>query len=213
MQTRLQLLLIISCLVLIFVLVDLIRRGRLRAEYSLVWLASIGLVLFLSIFRGSLRFLADLAQIDYPPSFIFMVGLGLALIIQLASSLTNSKMSRQNRDLAQKIAIQEWHLNQAIEAKERLEILVIQLLETTDRKSHSEEDMIDYEKSQTDGHRLGRSHLRFDNTLGQTREAADFGKTVEGGNSRRIGEHHSAYDRPGLDLDDDGQKPGQTRSV
>jgi hypothetical protein len=112
MQARLNIL-IIGASFLVFILVlELIRRGRLREEYSLIWLFSAGMIFVLAVFRGSLRFIADLIQIEYAPSFIFTVFIGLLMVIVLFQSVAISKLTSQSRDLAQKLGILELQLRQ-----------------------------------------------------------------------------------------------------
>jgi hypothetical protein len=112
MQMRIQLIVIVCCLVLIVLILDLIRRGRLREEYALIWLVCIAIAFVLAIFRGSLQLLADWLGIDYGPSAVFMVGLVLVGFIQLLQTIAISKLTVHNRDLAQVIAILQWKIRE-----------------------------------------------------------------------------------------------------
>lgn len=112
MQTRLHLLVIAASLLLFLIILELIRRGRLREEYSLIWLFSAALIFVISVFRGSLRYIADLVQIDYAPSFIFMVAIGLLIVILVFHSIAISKTNNETRDLAQNVAILDLQLKQ-----------------------------------------------------------------------------------------------------
>jgi len=116
MHPRLQFLAILAGLIVVFVVLELIRKGRLREEYSLIWLFSAAVVLILAVFRGSLQILADLIEIDYAPSLLFLVGLGLLMIIQLLQAITISKLAAQNRELAQRIALLAWHLQNQVKS-------------------------------------------------------------------------------------------------
>lgn len=112
MQPRLSGFIIAVSILLIFVLLELIRRGKLREEYSLVWLFGALTILLMVIFRGTLRALADFLQVEYAPSFIFMVGIAVLVLIQLAHTATVSFLTSRNRDLAQKYAILELGMRQ-----------------------------------------------------------------------------------------------------
>ena len=59
---------IIFSLALFLVIVQLIRKHRLREEYSLVWLAASLSILLLSVFGGLAKLLASLFAVSYAPS-------------------------------------------------------------------------------------------------------------------------------------------------
>ncbi len=107
MQLRLQILVLLASIGLILLVLELIRRGRLREEYSLIWLLGGVIIFIMALFRGSLQLLAGLVQIEYGPSLIFMVGIVLLAVIQLFQTVTISRLTSHNRDLAQKLAILE----------------------------------------------------------------------------------------------------------
>ena len=111
MQPRLQLLILFASIVLFLVVLELIRRRRLRQEYSLIWLFSAIVIFLLAFFKGSLRLIASFVQIDYAPSLIFVVGLALIVAIQLEQAVAISKLSRQNRELAQRLTMYKWQLD------------------------------------------------------------------------------------------------------
>ena len=121
MQPRLSGFIIAMSILLIVLLLELIRRGKLREEYSLVWLFGALTILLMTIFRGSLRALADLLQVEYAPSFIFMVGIAVLIIIQLAHTTAVSFLPSRNRDLAQKYAILELGVRQLYDQVQHLE--------------------------------------------------------------------------------------------
>lgn len=121
MQPRLSGFIIAVSVLLIIALLELIRRGKLREEYSLVWLFGALTILLMVIFRGTLRALADLLQVEYAPSFIFMVGIAVLVLIQLAHTTTVSFLTSRNRDLAQKYAILELGMRQLYGQIQQLE--------------------------------------------------------------------------------------------
>lgn len=91
-------------------IVQLIRRRRLREEYALVWLvASAGILLF-SIFGGLVRMLASFFSVSYPPTLIITLGLLFALAVILSQSVIISSQADRLRDLAQTVALLEWRV-------------------------------------------------------------------------------------------------------
>ena len=197
MQPRLQIILILSSFLLFCLVLELIRKGRLREEYSLIWLFSATIVFILSVFKGSLRFLADLVQIGYAPSLIFMVGLGLVTTIQLLQTIVISKLTSQNRELIQRLAILEWGLRRLSQTNQA----------TTKRT------LAEYEETEIAGNRPRWGHLRSTETLGAAGDAPHPTETVKGGDGGRVAKHDPPHDGAGLDILHDRKESGQARSV
>jgi len=102
--TRIQILSLVVSLGLLLFVVEMVRRKRLLEQYSLVWIAgSLGL-LILSAWPGLLDRTAPLLGIAYAPAALFLGGLFLLVVLALHFSLVVSKLSRQSRILAQKLA-------------------------------------------------------------------------------------------------------------
>ena len=93
-----------SATVLLIVL-ELIRRGRLKERYSLLWLFSGVVMLVLSLSRGLLEFIARQVGIFYPPSLLFLIAFIFLLLITLHFSAVISGLSEKNKKLAQEIAL------------------------------------------------------------------------------------------------------------
>lgn len=98
--------------VLLLVL-ELVRRRRLKEEYSLLWLATALAILLLSISRPLLDTLAGLVGIFYPPSALFLVAMVFVLFILLHFSTVLTRLSQESKENAQQIALLRWQLEQA----------------------------------------------------------------------------------------------------
>lgn len=90
---------------LLVVVLELVRRRRLREQYSLLWICTAAVLLGLSGSRGLLDRLARTLGIHYPPSALFLVGFGFGLLILLHFSVVHSRLSREVKTLAQEIAL------------------------------------------------------------------------------------------------------------
>ena len=90
---------------LLLVVLELIRRGRLKERYALLWLASGVVLLILSLSRGLLEFLSRQVGIFYPPSLLFLVAFVFLLLITLHFSAVISGLSEKNKRLAQEVAL------------------------------------------------------------------------------------------------------------
>ena len=93
-----------SVAVLVFVL-ELVRQRRLREEYSLLWLATAIVVLILSLSRPLLEVLASAVGIFYPPSALFLVALLFVLAILMHFSIVITRLTQENKEVAQQIAL------------------------------------------------------------------------------------------------------------
>jgi hypothetical protein len=110
---RIQILAIIGSLILIFFILELIRRKRLREEFSLLWLAMGVVFLVLSIFRGLLDKFSYLVGIGYPPAALFLILImGLAVIL-IHFSVTISELKETQKKLIQEIGL----LKSALESR------------------------------------------------------------------------------------------------
>jgi hypothetical protein len=106
----------IAAAILLLVILELIRSRRLQERYALLWLLT-GLVIFVfSAWRGLLARVADLVGIAYPPSALFVLAAFFVLIVLLHYSTVISKLSDQNRILAQRIGLLEHQLEDGQEA-------------------------------------------------------------------------------------------------
>jgi len=99
---------------LLLLILELVRRKRLMERYALLWLFSTLLLLVLSVWSGLLNSLAAALGISYPPSALFAIAFGVVLVLLVHFSLAVSRLSDQNKVLAQRLgllqrAVQEQH--------------------------------------------------------------------------------------------------------
>jgi hypothetical protein len=90
---------------LIFI-IELVRRGKLREDYSLLWLATGAVLILLTLFRPLLDEIARLMGIvTYPPAALFLVAIVFMLFLLLQFSTALTKLSRENKKIAQEMAL------------------------------------------------------------------------------------------------------------
>jgi hypothetical protein len=96
---------------LLLVVLDLIRRRRLRERYALLWLATGVVLLVLAIWRSGLNTIAAWVGVTgYPPAVLFAVAVLFILLVLLDYSTVISKLADQNTILAQRLALLEERL-------------------------------------------------------------------------------------------------------
>lgn len=104
---RIQIAALLTSLMVTGFVVEQVRRRRLAVEYSLIWIvAGLGMIFF-SLWRKGIEYLAGLMGIYYAPSALFVVFGVFVFILCIHFSLAISKLSSNNRALIQRIALLE----------------------------------------------------------------------------------------------------------
>ena len=103
-----------ASLILILVVLELIRGRRLKERYALLWLATGVVLLVLSAWREGLNTLAGWFGVTgYPPAVLFAVATLFVLLVLLHYSTVISKLTDENVELAQRIALLEERVHRA----------------------------------------------------------------------------------------------------
>ena len=91
--------------VIALVVVFYIRRWRLREEYSLLWLFLSAALIVLTIDQGLMEWAADRLDVAYSPAVLFFLALAFVAVMLFHYSLEISRLSDQNKMLAQELGI------------------------------------------------------------------------------------------------------------
>ncbi len=97
---------------LLLLIIDWVRRRKLREEYSALWILIGVVVLVMALWFELLKWITRLVGAVEPVSTLFFFGLFFLMLICLHFSVKMSEMSNQLRDLAQVIGILENQLRQ-----------------------------------------------------------------------------------------------------
>ena len=104
-MNRVTLFSICASTALLLYTLEMVRRRKLREEYSILWLAGSVVILVLSLKQDWLVGIAHAAGIAYPPSFLFLIGILFILLILIHFSIAISKLHQMNKKMAQEIAL------------------------------------------------------------------------------------------------------------
>lgn len=117
---RLQIIAIVIALIFMFFIFRLISKGKLREEYSFIWIVCTALLLLFAIWRDGLDVIAKLLGIYYAPSLIFLGAIFAIVVFLVHLSVVNSKQHQQIKDLAQEMALLKEKLksNEIVNQKE-----------------------------------------------------------------------------------------------
>ena len=96
--------LFMASLLLLAVVLELVRRGRLKERYALLWLVVSLTGLVVGVFPVIILVMSRLFRLQYV-TLLFIVSFLFLLGIVLAFSVVISRLSERNRDLAQEVAL------------------------------------------------------------------------------------------------------------
>jgi hypothetical protein len=101
-----------------FVLVlELVRRRRLREDYSLLWLFVAAVMIVVVAWRDLLHGLAALVGIAYPPNLLFLLALMFVFALLLYFSTVITRLTLESKRLAQEVALLRQQLRQLEQAQ------------------------------------------------------------------------------------------------
>jgi hypothetical protein len=105
MRTRLEFFALFAALVNVVVMIELVRRRKLREKYAFLWLGVGAGGLILGVSRGLLDRLAHAVGIAYPPTLLFVFAVLFLLIVCGHLSWEVSRLEERTHILAEEIAL------------------------------------------------------------------------------------------------------------
>lgn len=115
---NIQIVSIIGSLLFMFFIFRLVVKGKLREEYSIVWIiCTIALLLF-AFWRNGLDVIAKFLGVYYPPALIFLGAIFAIIVFLVHLSVVNSKQHKQIKELAQEMALLKEQLQNGANKKD-----------------------------------------------------------------------------------------------
>lgn len=102
---KIQVISIVGALLFMFFIFRLITKGKLREEYSIIWIFCTAALLLFAIWRNGLDVIAKLLGVYYAPALIFLGAIFAIIIFLVHLSVVNSKQQQQIKLLAQELAL------------------------------------------------------------------------------------------------------------
>ena len=112
MSLQIRLMAIVVSCVMLMIVVDLIRREKLRARYSLFWLLVGFIFLIFSLWTNLLNLVARIIGIYTLPNALFFIGFVGTVVILLHFSVIISTLSVENKKLIEKLSILSWRVEE-----------------------------------------------------------------------------------------------------
>lgn len=95
---------ILASIFTLFVVIDLLRRRRLRERHAVWWLLAGSVSLLLSIFPQLMVILSEFIGIEIPSNLIFFLGIVVLFMVCLQQSAELTKLEENQRTFAEEIA-------------------------------------------------------------------------------------------------------------
>lgn len=114
MESRIQIVAVLGTAMLVVLILELVRQRRLMERYALLWLLSGLILLGLAIWRNLLEVIADAIGVFYAPSALFVIAFGFVLALLLHFSLVISRLTDQNKVMAQQIGLMQQQIEERL---------------------------------------------------------------------------------------------------
>lgn len=98
---------IVGAALVLVVVIELLRRGRLRERHAVWWFIAGLLALIAGIFPGTLVWVAGLVGIEVPINLVFFVSIAILFLVALQSSAELTRLESKTRTLAERVALLE----------------------------------------------------------------------------------------------------------
>ncbi len=98
---------IIASLAILVTIIYLVKKRRLREEYSWLWLLTGSVILVLSLWYDLLLMFTELIGAVTATTSLFIFGIMFLMLIALHSAIKISGLSDQVKNLAQKVSLLE----------------------------------------------------------------------------------------------------------
>ena len=105
---------ILASILIMALVVELVRRRKLREEYSWLWLVTGALIILLVVWYDFLVFITHLIGAIAPTTTLFIFGLLFLMVISLHYSIQISKLSSQVKEMAQELTLLKGQIEDAM---------------------------------------------------------------------------------------------------
>lgn len=111
MSVRVKIVTLVICIVMLLLIIDLVRRRKLREEYSQLWFATWLGILVLMIWFDLLKWVSHLIGAVSTVSTLFLFAFMFLVLISLHFSVVISKLTNRIKDLSQQHALLKHELD------------------------------------------------------------------------------------------------------
>ena len=98
---------IVSALLTLFVVIEMLRRRKLRERHAVSWIIAGVLALIIGIFPQTLEWAAAVVGVEIPTNLVFFISLFILFIVCIQHSGELTDLEDKTRVLAEHCALQE----------------------------------------------------------------------------------------------------------
>lgn len=102
---------IAAAVLTLLVVIEMLRRRRLRERHAIWWLLAGVFALVVGVFPVTLDWLASLVGIDVPTNLVFFVSIAVLFLVCIQHSAELTKIEGQTRVLAEQVALQAMRIS------------------------------------------------------------------------------------------------------
>jgi len=101
-----------ASLLVMALIIDLVRRRKLREEYSILWLAAGFLMILTAIHGRIVNWMARLMHTEHPEYGLFVLALFVGIVLAIHFTVVLSKLTAQNWRLTQEVGLLRTELDE-----------------------------------------------------------------------------------------------------
>ena len=103
---------IVASVLVLVVVIELLRRRRLRERHAIWWFVAGVLALIVSVFPATLLWSSKLIGVEVPTNLIFFVSIAILFMVCLQASAELTELESKTRRLAEQAALLELRIEQ-----------------------------------------------------------------------------------------------------
>jgi len=115
--SKVQIFSLVVSIISALVIFQLIRKKKLKEQYSLLWFLTVVVMLVLALWEGLLYRISSLLGIAVPSNALFMLALLFMFFMSLHFSMLVSRLTDQTKMLAQRLALLDRDIRKEHESK------------------------------------------------------------------------------------------------
>jgi hypothetical protein len=101
---------VVSALITLGVVIEMLRRRRLRERHAVWWLVAGTLALIVGVFPGTLQWAAHLIGVAVPLNLVFFVSVAVLFLVCIQHSAELTALEAKTQTLAETAALQEMRI-------------------------------------------------------------------------------------------------------
>lgn len=98
---------VLSALLTLGVVIEMLRRRRLRERHAVWWLIAGTMALVIGVFPGVLQWAADIIGVEVPLNLVFFVSVAVLFLVCIQHSAELTALEAKTRTLAEAAALHE----------------------------------------------------------------------------------------------------------